>query len=148
MLKPKIIFSGNSRFTDAEIFEMAESFPDNFKVEPNRMEEFQADELLPYLVILFLNPISQGYLQSIGSNLWSITKNKIVSILQKKNSKYDINFRFICNEQEIDFRLRTNNSEVFSDAFDKVIELAKKSENGFFHEEYEYNTEKKYWDKI
>ncbi len=148
MIQPKLLVSGNYLFTDKEILEIADSIPSHFDVEANRIEEFQADELLPYIVLVFLNPIVQGYLNAIGADLWAITKSVMIQSIQKKDSDCDVKFQFNSDGKEIDFRLRTNNSEIFSEAFDKVIELAKNSESGFVYDEYEYNPEKSEWESL
>ena len=148
MDNPKIIVSGNYRFTKEELFELSETFPSDIEVETHEAEEFQAEELIPLLRFVF-EPIAVGFLIAVGKDIWEAVKSKISLLINNKKSDCDVEFAFRENDKEVVFRLRTNDSEVFESSFDRVIDVVKEVQPlGFPHDEYEYNAEKDEWEKL
>jgi len=125
MEKPQLIVSGNDHFSDEELFDLSDTLSSVFDVKTYRFEEYVADELIPYLRLIFNNPITKGFLQTIGRDLWDSIKKKIANIAVKKKIESDVEFRFENEKMNISFRCRSNTPEVIESAFDKVIDVLK-----------------------
>ena len=143
-----IIVAGNDKFSNDELLDLSEAFPPEVEVKIHREEEFEAEQLLPLLRIVF-EPIAVGFLTAVGKDIWEITKSRISILIRKKKSDCDVYFAFKEPDKEVTFRLRTDNPAIFESAFNKVIDVVKEVEpQGFPYDEYEYNVENEEWENL
>lgn len=144
----KVIVAGNYHFSDSELFEIKNSVPSNYPCEAHRAEEFQAEEILPLIQIIF-NPIMEGFLKELGKNIWTLFISKISTTIKQKKGQTDIEFSFQSETQRIGFRVRTDNSKVFEKSFTQLIKIIENEQFlKYSDQEFVFNQESNEWEVI
>lgn len=129
----KIVVATEFWDTDEEN-EIVEIFSDKFTTEKQKVERFEAGELLDpilWIVVTWIGKeIAIGFLNSIGSDIWNSLKQKISK--KASDKKYPgVRFSIKKTDQKITLDLRTDNPKLIEkgmDTFQKALELVDKQE--------------------
>jgi hypothetical protein len=125
----RIVFSQD--FSLDETNEIIESFS---KVLPTKESKIgldsaeAVDEVIAIIIFFIVKPIAEGFLKSIGSDLYKKAKEKIIkSLTKKENPKIFFQFKSVSENTDIVIKSQTNDKEelnIIFDTIDKARELA------------------------
>jgi len=125
----RIVFSQD--FTSDETEQIVESFSKILPTKESRMAVDSAEAVAvatAVIVFLIFEPIAEGFLKSIGSDLYNKAKEKIIKILdRKKNPTILFQFKSAHKGTDIVIKAQTNAKEelnIIFDTIDKARELA------------------------
>ena len=118
----RIVFSQD--FSSDETKEITEAFSKILPTIKSRVATASAQPVeAATVVIIFciLKPIAEGFLRSIGSDLYNIAKEKIIKILNKKKKPTLVfQFKSAYKGTEIVIKAQTNDKEELRKVFDTI----------------------------
>ncbi len=143
-----ITVAANYHFSDDEILDIVDTIPKKYLTEAHRAEEFQANEILPLIQIVFY-PIIEGLFQELGKDLWVLFRAKIINAINSKKSEIDVEFSFKNEHQELNYKIRTDDPRIFEYSFDKLSKIIENEQNkNISIQEFVFNKISKKWEEI
>lgn len=145
--KPEIVISADSNYRESELKDLAAAFGNNFQV---RIEKYQRltglslENLTPILIIIF-QPITQGFLEEFGKDLYESIKQKLMRVTKKQDNS-EVVFKYTHGAKKVELKVKSTNEKVIASAFDHIPNtlrvIEKKTEATFY---FDFDPSKEQW---
>ncbi|MGA3109049.1 MAG: hypothetical protein ABSD99_06280 [Candidatus Bathyarchaeia archaeon] len=143
----EIEISADISYKDEELKELAASFGNNFKIRITRHERLTGislEQLAPILIITF-NPITKGFLESVGKEVFERFKKKLLDIAKKQD---DSQIVFTCADStnKVELNVKSKSVSVLRSALetvDNTVQIMQGKKDAVLY--FDFDSDKNQW---
>ncbi len=145
--KHDIEIAADSSYRDSELANLAATFGSDFQVRIKRYQRLtglSAQDLAPILLIAF-HPITQGFLEEFGKDIYESIKQKLVEVANKQEDS-EMEFTYAHGTKKVDLKVKSTNERVIASAFDQIPKtlqiVEKRTETNIY---FDFDSNKEQW---